>query len=62
MLEASKKEIFDMALSLAVYHHSENIALPQGYVPPKLAISNAYWKTGKRGSCSDRPPGLYTRR
>ena len=43
-LEAEKREIFDMLLSLTAYHHPENIVLPAGYLPPKLAISALYWK------------------
>ncbi|XP_071443700.1 integrator complex subunit 1 [Hetaerina americana] len=44
MLYADKLEIIDLIFSLSAYHHPENINLPSGYCPPKLAISNLYWK------------------
>ena len=44
-LEVNKLEIIDFLFSMAEYHHPENIALPQFYEPPKLAISSLYWKT-----------------
>lgn len=43
-LEANKLEIIDFLFSMAEYHHPENIVLPIGYEPPKLAISSLYWK------------------
>jgi len=43
-LEVTKLEIIDFLFSMAEYHHPENIQLPQGYEPPKLAISQIYWK------------------
>ena len=43
-LEVNKLEIIDFFFSMAEYHHPENIALPNGYEPPKLAISALYWK------------------
>lgn len=44
-LEANKLEIIDFLFSMSEYHHPDNIALPMGYDPPKLAISSLYWKT-----------------
>jgi integrator complex subunit 1 len=43
-LEVTKPEIIDFLFSMAEYHHPENIQLPAGYEPPKLAISQIYWK------------------
>lgn len=43
-LEVTKLEIIDFLFSMAEYHHPENIVLPSGYEPPKLAISLIYWK------------------
>lgn len=43
-LEVTKLEIIDFLFSMAEYHHPENIQLPAGYEPPKLAISLIYWK------------------
>ena len=43
-LEVTKLEIIDFLFSMAEYHHPENIQLPSGYEPPKLAISLIYWK------------------
>lgn len=43
-LEVNKLEIIDFLFSMAEYHHPENIQLPSGYEPPKLAISLIYWK------------------
>jgi integrator complex subunit 1 len=43
-LEVTKLEIIDFLFSMAEYHHPENIQLPDGYEPPKLAISIIYWK------------------
>ena len=43
-LEVTKLEIIDFLFSMAEYHHPENIQLPSGYEPPKLAISQIYWK------------------
>lgn len=43
-LEVTKLEIIDFLFSMAEYHHPENIQLPTGYEPPKLAISQIYWK------------------
>ncbi|KAL0272623.1 UNVERIFIED_CONTAM: hypothetical protein PYX00_005524 [Menopon gallinae] len=44
MLQADKIEIFDMVFNVTAYHHPDNITLPHGYCPPRLAISNLYWK------------------
>lgn len=38
-------EIVDFFFNLCSYNYPENIGLPAGYVPPKLAISALYWKT-----------------
>lgn len=43
-LEVTRLEIIDFLFSMAEYHHPENIQLPEGYEPPKLAISQIYWK------------------
>lgn len=43
-LHADNKDIIDFLFTMAEYHHPENIALPVGYEPPKLAISSLYWK------------------
>ncbi|CRK92499.1 CLUMA_CG006039, isoform A [Clunio marinus] len=43
-LEITKLDIIDFLFSMAEYHHPENIQLPSGYEPPKLAISLIYWK------------------
>jgi integrator complex subunit 1 len=43
-LEVTKLDIIDFLFSMAEYHHPENIQLPEGYEPPKLAISQIYWK------------------
>lgn len=44
MLEADNRDLFDLVLRLTAYHYPENIALPQGYAPPSLAIGALYWK------------------
>lgn len=44
-LEANKIDIIDFLFSMSEYHHPDNIQLPVGYEPPKLAISSLYWKT-----------------
>ncbi|KAK6637842.1 hypothetical protein RUM44_008264 [Polyplax serrata] len=44
MLKADKSEIFEMIFNVTAYHHPDIITLPQGYCPPRLAISNLYWK------------------
>ena len=43
-LHADKTEIFEMVFNVTAYHHPDIITLPQGYCPPRLAISNLYWK------------------
>ncbi|XP_055374259.1 integrator complex subunit 1 [Condylostylus longicornis] len=43
-VEANKVDIIDFLFSMAEYHHPENIHLPVGYEPPKLAITTLYWK------------------
>ncbi|KAI4461631.1 hypothetical protein MML48_5g00000815 [Holotrichia oblita] len=40
-----KIEIVDFFLNLCSYNYPENIGLPPGYIPPKLAISALYWKS-----------------
>ncbi|XP_070581337.1 integrator complex subunit 1-like isoform X2 [Ptychodera flava] len=44
VLRVERTQLMDAVLNLCGYHHPENIALPQGYQPPQLAISNLYWK------------------
>ncbi|CAH0555452.1 unnamed protein product [Brassicogethes aeneus] len=39
-----KIEIMDFFFNLCSYNYPENIALPAGYLPPKLAITGIYWK------------------
>ncbi|CAG9856871.1 unnamed protein product [Phyllotreta striolata] len=39
-----KVEIIDFFFNLCSYNYPENITLPIGYVPPKLAITNLYWR------------------
>lgn len=39
-----KVEIIDFFFNLSSYNYPENITLPAGYVAPKLAITNLYWK------------------
>ncbi|KAJ8920096.1 hypothetical protein NQ315_011751 [Exocentrus adspersus] len=43
-LVVDKVEILDFFFNLCSYNYPENITLPIGYVPPKLAIINLYWK------------------
>lgn len=43
-LVVDKVEIIDFFFNLCSYNYPENITLPPGYVPPKLAIMNLYWK------------------
>lgn len=43
-LHTDKLDIIDLLLTMAAYHHPENIALPADYTPPKLAIGTLYWK------------------
>lgn len=44
-LVMDKIEIIDFFFNLCSYNYPENIVLPVGYVPPKLAISTLYWKS-----------------
>ncbi|XP_077980803.1 integrator complex subunit 1-like [Glandiceps talaboti] len=44
VLKVERTQLMDAVLNLCGYHHPENIALPKGYQPPQLAISNLYWK------------------
>ncbi|XP_067009610.2 integrator complex subunit 1 [Anabrus simplex] len=44
LLQMDKLEIIDLVFNLSAYHHPDNINLPAGYCPPKLAITNSYWK------------------
>ncbi|XP_054707879.1 integrator complex subunit 1-like [Uloborus diversus] len=44
VLEFENTELCDIIFNLCAYHHPENITLPQGYHPPKLAIFELYWK------------------
>lgn len=37
-------QLMECLFQLARYNHPESIALPVGYTPPTVAISNAYWK------------------
>ncbi|KAJ8965278.1 hypothetical protein NQ314_004241 [Rhamnusium bicolor] len=43
-LVVDKVEIIDFFFNLCSYNYPENITLPAGYIPPKLAITNLYWK------------------
>ncbi|XP_031573151.1 integrator complex subunit 1-like [Actinia tenebrosa] len=43
-LKVTRLELLDAMLNLCAYHHPKDIQLPTGYVHPKLAISNLYWK------------------
>nr|XP_039270920.1 integrator complex subunit 1-like [Styela clava] len=42
-IPVERRDVIDTLLSLAQYHHPENIHLPSDYVPPSLAISLLYW-------------------
>ncbi|XP_018336442.1 integrator complex subunit 1 isoform X3 [Agrilus planipennis] len=44
-LAMDKIEIVDFFFNLCCYNYPENIILPAGYVPPKLAIASLLWKT-----------------
>ncbi|XP_059480068.1 integrator complex subunit 1 [Neocloeon triangulifer] len=39
-----KTDLLDVIFDLCSYRHPDNITLPVGYCPPRLAISNLYWK------------------
>ncbi|XP_048575697.1 integrator complex subunit 1 [Nematostella vectensis] len=43
-LSVNRLELLDAVLNLCAYHYPNEIQLPAGYVPPKLAIANLYWK------------------
>ena len=34
----------EFLFQLAAYNYPDSITLPKDYVPPKMAISSAYWK------------------
>ncbi|CAH1990514.1 unnamed protein product [Acanthoscelides obtectus] len=44
-LVIDKLDVVDFFFNLCIYNYPENITLPPRYVPPKLAISNLYWKS-----------------
>lgn len=44
-LVVEKIEVVDIFLNMCSYNYPENIGLPIGYIPPKLAISSLYWKS-----------------
>ncbi|XP_030834653.1 integrator complex subunit 1-like [Strongylocentrotus purpuratus] len=44
VLKIERTTLIDVVLNSCVYHHPENITLPQGYQVPSLAIANFYWK------------------
>ncbi|XP_054167329.1 integrator complex subunit 1-like [Oppia nitens] len=44
VLQICDKQIFTLLMTNAIYRHPENITLPQNYDPPKMAISDLYWK------------------
>ena len=37
-------QVMELLFQLAAYHYPDSITLPKDYQPPKMAISNAYWK------------------
>ncbi|XP_067629113.1 integrator complex subunit 1 isoform X2 [Eurosta solidaginis] len=43
-VQANKYDVIDFLFNMVEYHYPENIKLPLGYVPPKLAITVLYWK------------------
>lgn len=43
-LVVEKLEIIDFFFNLCSYNYPENFTLPLGYIPPKLAITNLYWR------------------
>ncbi|CAG0882989.1 unnamed protein product [Darwinula stevensoni] len=44
VLRVDRVQLVDLLFNLSVYHHPDSIALPSGYTPPDLAITNLYWK------------------
>lgn len=45
VLSFQKKEIYELLFRLSEYKHPDEIVLPEGYEPPKLAISKLYWQS-----------------
>ncbi|XP_054737283.1 integrator complex subunit 1 isoform X1 [Anastrepha obliqua] len=43
-VQANKYDVIDFLFNMVEYHYPENINLPLGYAPPKLAITVLYWK------------------
>ena len=43
-LQLDKLEMVDVLFNLTVYQQPEHMALPEGYVPPQLAIQERYWR------------------
>ncbi|XP_043246405.1 integrator complex subunit 1-like isoform X1 [Amphibalanus amphitrite] len=43
-LQLDKLEMVDLLFNLTVYHQPEHMALPEGYMPPQLAIQERYWR------------------
>jgi integrator complex subunit 1 len=43
-LVIEKADLYELMFGLCTYRYPENITLPQGYLPPALAITNMYWK------------------
>ncbi|XP_036342911.1 integrator complex subunit 1-like [Rhagoletis pomonella] len=43
-VQANKYDVIDFLFNMVEYHYPENISLPLGYAPPKLAITVLYWK------------------
>jgi integrator complex subunit 1 len=39
-----KTDLLDVIFDLCSYRHPDNISLPAGYSPPRLAISGLYWR------------------
>ncbi len=37
-------QVMEILFQLAAYYYPDSITLPADYTPPKMAISNAYWK------------------
>lgn len=46
-----KTDLLDVIFDLCSYRHPDNISLPAGYSPPRLAISSLYWKVNKSNYC-----------
>ncbi|XP_037090783.1 integrator complex subunit 1-like, partial [Pollicipes pollicipes] len=43
-LQLDKLELVDVLFNLTVYQQPEHMSLPEGYVPPQLAIQERYWR------------------